>query len=77
MNGRVPEKSERNKAIYEDRKSGLTYSAIAKKYGLTGTRVRMIALTYDRNLNRNKRDWLFGLPRPKVRGKGKRNRNEY
>lgn len=43
-----PRKEERNQKMLEDRRSGMLYREIAKKYGLTKDRARKIVVNQER-----------------------------
>ena len=44
-------KFERNKSIWQDRRNGMIYKDLAKKYGITQPRARQIYESYDRWYN--------------------------
>ena len=46
--------TERDLAIWEDRKKGMTLQAVAEKYGVTRERVRQIVATKDREEGANR-----------------------
>lgn len=50
----------RNKSLYEDRLSGMTYNDLSIKYNITRERCRQIFLKYSRLLNQSKIKGLYG-----------------
>jgi len=57
-NQTISEKTERNNAIIEDRKSGMTYAEIGKKYRLTGMRIKQICDRAERRKTTVSYAWL-------------------
>lgn len=66
----VTDFSKRNREMYDLRQTGMTYTSIAKKYGLTTERVRQIVLHEQRSadqlkfLEKRKEDISSGKVRP-------------
>ena len=48
-------REERNKNVWQDRRSGMKYWELAEKYGVTQARVRQIFESYDQHYN--KEEW--------------------
>ena len=56
----MPDNSERNNSIYQERQSGATFKALSIKYGLTTERVRQIYLKQARRAEQARTKKLYG-----------------